>query len=223
MNKKRILFCLLILVIIAGCNKNQKPEISDKYYNVIIIDSNSIDATGNTAKGYYFENRTMFKNYIYMYSPYKFHHIFRNDNFEIFNTHLIRFGKYPSNNMNMIIGYKNIQNKEKENYKGYYIFWKLYSGIKDQDWHINNQTDTVYSNISQSEILRLFPDFEGIVIDADISKIIVNSKYRIDNCRFYKDIEIIGFDKVTGTKLVPLPYTYDEYIKHIDSINSNRK
>lgn len=101
--------------------------------------------------------------------------------------------------------------------KCFYVLWLNSStpnglGHYEQRWGIGTRTDTIYSNLNISVINRIFPKFQGILIDGKISEVVIHENYNVNEWWFYQDIEFVGFNRFEDT-----------YKLYKDSLNKSKQ
>lgn len=78
---------------------------------------------------------------------------------------------------------------------GLYLIWKDFK-IPEQNkfpnWYINKNTEIVITNISKSELKKLYPEFNGKYVYGNVSKIVINRNWFYHDQDFYEEIEFEG-------------------------------
>lgn len=74
----------------------------------------------------------------------------------------------------------------------FYLKWKNKKNVNgNYDWEINEYTDTLYSNISKTEIEKMFRCFNGVYINEKIDTIVTILDYSTISYEFYENIKFI--------------------------------
>lgn len=74
----------------------------------------------------------------------------------------------------------------------FYLKWKNKKNVNgNYDWEINEYTDTLYSNISKTEIEKMFRCFNGVYINEKIDTIVTILDYSTIRYEFYENIKFI--------------------------------
>jgi hypothetical protein len=199
------LFLLMLSIIIISCEKDQisKKRIPDKYFNVKLTEKQPMDSLNyNHFVWDYIEVKNLGEWKINYTSNRKYHY-FNNTLYEI-QFPSVRFNlKNKFGTLHCLIGKGVIDEDQFSKFsdKCFYIFW-LNRSIEDKlhhfykEWGIGHWTDTIYTNIDEKMIKDIYPEFNGKVVNGNITEIIIYQDFDISSWWFYQDIELVGFNRL---------------------------
>jgi hypothetical protein len=219
-------FGIFILLVSCQESKKQKIEIPAKYYNINFEeDKSKLDSIyhvpthqlGPTTEVPY-SHISLYYSYGYpitklMYSAADTFHYFKNDRIEIEYT----IGLFAVGNSKMMVRFISLECliTVKKPYSWpssdscFYIIW--YRSHFDQ--FKTSNIDTIYSNLPISIIKNIYPDFNGKLLNGNITKIRLVHKEPINTDKFYNDIELIGFNRFFKNRKDAAKYVKDHNLR----------
>lgn len=194
---------LLLILIIGVVSCNNKKTISDKYFEIEVVNEQTpglIDDVGfNDVEinysGLYKQNKQTKINYIqhtYFHTQNIKRKYFSNTFYEIFFDRSIAPTTSLPKHAFCLIGVN-------DKYKAFYIFWINKRGYEKPyeeriEMNIGEYTESIYSNIDVKTIKDLFPNFKGQIIKKVINKVILDySKWNALEVPFYNQIKLDSF------------------------------
>lgn len=197
-NKIYLLVIVLLLQIACSEPKDDNLFIPDKYFenDIDVLRSYKIIEKESYHNAYLCVGDSSFisKDYVqhvYFHTEAKEDHFISNTIYEIFFDRMRLSYENQIQRAFCLIGY-NRKNK------GFYIYWINKSGsrFKKRDLQrlsINENTDTIYSNIDYAVLKPYITKFHGTYIKKTIKKITLNYKnWRPHDIYFYNDITFDG-------------------------------